>query len=138
MSYLMDTMVLSELRKKERAESVVNWFHSCRGVDLFLSVVTIGEIERGIQQQQRKNPDFAFKLTQWLDGILLHYSDRILPVNVRISRRWGQLSAKLGNSGADIIIAATALEHGLTIITRNKTHFMPTGVSLINHFDSGQ
>ena len=134
MSYLMDTMVLSELRKKDRSESVVNWFHSCRGVDLFLSVVTIGEIERGIQQQQRKNPDFAFQLTQWLDGILLHYSDRILPVNVRIARRWGQLSAKIGNSGADIIIAATAIEHGLTIVTRNKKHFLPTGVSVTNPF----
>ncbi len=134
MSYLIDTMVLSELRKKERSSSVTEWFQTCRGVDIFLSVVTIGEIERGIQQQQRINPDFAFELTKWLDGILLHYEDRILPVSVNISRRWGQLSARLGNSGADVLIAATALEHGLTIVTRNEKHFKPTGVLIVNPF----
>jgi len=134
MSYLIDTMVLSELRKKERSSSVTEWFQTCRGVDIFLSVVTIGEIERGIQQQQRINPDFAFELTKWLDGILLHYEDRILPVSVNISRRWGQLSARLGNSGADVLVAATALEHGLTIVTRNENHFKPTGVLIVNPF----
>ena len=135
MSYVMDTMILSELRKKERSENVVNWFHSCRGVDLFLSVVTIGEIERGILQQKRNDPDFAVTLSRWLDGILLHYADRILPLNIRIARRWGQLSAKLGNAGVDLIIAATAIEHGLTVVTRNKKHFSPTGVQVVNPFE---
>ena len=124
------------IRPSWRKSEKQYWFHSCRGVDLFLSVVTIGEIERGIQQQQQNNPDFASKLTQWLDGILLHYSDRIIPVDVRISSRWEKLSAQSGNAGADMIIAATAIEHGLTIVTRNKKHFTPTGVSVINPFDA--
>ena len=66
--------------------------------------------------------------------IILHYADRILPVNTRIARRWGQLSAQLGNAGADLIIAATAIEHGLTVVTGNKNHFTPTGVPVVNPF----
>ena len=134
MSYLIDTVVLSELRKKKRSENVVKWFSSIRGVDIFLSVVTIGEIERGIKQQQQTNSEFSLDLTKWLDGILLNYSDRIIPVSVNIARRWGELSAKIGNSGADILIAATALEHGLSVVTRNEKHFIPTGVSVVNPF----
>lgn len=134
MSYLIDTVVLSELRKKKRSESVVEWFRSTRGVDIFLSVVTIGEIERGVSQQQQVNPEFSQELTRWLDGILLYYGDRILPVSVNVARRWGELSAKIGNSGADILIAATALEHGLSVVTRNQRHFTPTGVHVVNPF----
>ena len=134
MSYLIDTVVLSELRKTNRSESVVNWFRSTRSVDIFLSVVTIGEIERGIKQQQRNNVEFSHKLAKWLDGILLHYTDRILPVSINVARRWGVLSAGIGNSGADILIAATALEHGLSVVTRNQRHFTPTGVPVVNPF----
>ena len=134
MSYLIDTVVLSELRKKNRSERVVNWFRSTRSVDIFLSVVTIGEIERGIKQQQRNNIEFSLELAKWLDGILLHYTDRILPVSINIARRWGTLSAEIGNSGADILIAATALEHGLSVVTRNQRHFTPTGVPVVNPF----
>ena len=134
MSYLIDTVVLSELRKKNRSESVVEWFHSARGVDIFLSVVTVGEIERGIIQQQQVNLEFSQELTKWLDGILLNYADRILPITVNIARRWGELSARIGNSGADILIASTALEHGLSVVTRNERHFIPTGVPVINPF----
>jgi predicted nucleic acid-binding protein len=134
MSYLIDTVVLSELRKKNRSERVVNWFRSTRSVDIFLSVVTIGEIERGIKQQQRNTIEFSQELAKWLDGILLHYTDRILPVSINIARRWGTLSAEIGNSGADILIAATALEHGLSVVTRNQRHFTSTGVPVVNPF----
>ncbi len=134
MSYLIDTVVLSELRKTNRSESVVNWFRSTRSVDIFLSVVTIGEIERGIKQQQRNNVEFSQELAKWLDGILLHYTDRILPISINVARRWGALSAEIGNSGADILIAATALEHGLSVVTRNQRHFTPTGVPVVNPF----
>lgn len=134
MSYLIDTVVLSELRKKKRSEKVVRWFNSARGVDIFLSVVTIGEIERGIKQQQQINLEFSLELTKWLDGTLLNYSDRIIPISVNIARRWGKLSAKIGNSGADILIAATALEHGLSVVTRNEKQFKQTGVPVVNPF----
>ena len=130
--YLIDTDVLSALRRRRRNPDVVRWIESQRMADLYISVVTVGEIERGIVQQQRYNPDFARDLTVWLDRILDWYGDRILPVDVATARRWGQLSAILGHDNTDLLIAATALEHGLTVATRNVRHFEPTGVSMVD------
>ncbi len=130
--YLIDTNVLSALRRRRRNPDVVRWIESQRMADLFISVVTVGEIERGIVQQQRHKPDFARDLSGWLDRILDWYGDRILPVNVATARRWGQLSAALGHDNTDLLIAATALEHGLTVATRNVRHFEPTGVAVVD------
>jgi predicted nucleic acid-binding protein len=132
MSFLIDTVVLSELRKKDRDENVVRWFKGISVIDLFLSVVTIGEVEKGIAGQKKKNPAFAKKLEDWLTTVLLHYSDRILPIDTSIARRWGRLSEELGHSGVDLLIAATALEHGLTVVTRNTRHFELTGASILD------
>lgn len=134
MSFLLDTVVISELRKRERSAAVVDWIGTAGSSALFLSVVTIGEIEKGIIGQRRVNPGFAATLTQWLELTLQRYADHILPVNVPIARRWGSLSGQLGHSGADLLIAATALEHGLTVATRNVRHFEPTGVEVVNPF----
>ncbi len=101
-------------------------------MDLFISVVTVGEIEQGVTQQQQQDVPFARDLGLWLDRVLGWYGDRILPVDVASARRWGQLSAALGHGGVDILIAATALEHGLTVVTRNVRHFEPTGVPVLN------
>jgi hypothetical protein len=98
--------------------------------------VTIGEIERGIEQQQRLNPEFAASLTAWLDVVLRTYEGRILPVDIAVARRWGRLSQQIGNRGLDLAIAATALEHGLTVVTRNVSDFERTGVSVLDPFDS--
>ena len=103
-----------------------------RTSDLYLSVVTVGEIERGIVQQRKHDPSFAKELSLWFDRVLAWYSDRILLVDVATARRWGQLSATLGHDGADLLIAATALEHGLTVVTRNVRDFEPTGVPTVN------
>ena len=130
--FLLDTDVLSALRRRERNPEIVRWVQEQRTTDLFISVVTVGEIERGITQQQRQDPAFARDLGLWLDRVLGWYGDRILAVDVASARRWGQLSATFGHSGADLLIAATALEHGLTVVTRNVRHFEPTGVHVIN------
>ncbi|ACL73164.1 type II toxin-antitoxin system VapC family toxin [Thioalkalivibrio sulfidiphilus] len=132
--YLLDTVVLSELRRKERDPGVVDWVAAQRSTDLFLSVVTIGEVERGIMRQQTKNAVFASALAEWLDIVLKFYSDRILPVDTAVARRWGRLSAELGNDGAELLISATAHEYGLTVVTRNVRHFEPTGVQVVNPF----
>ena len=112
----------------------MRWLDAQRTVDLHLSVVAIGEVERGITQQRRRNPAFAEELGRWLDRVLGWYGDRILPVTLPMTRRWGQLSATLGHGGADLLIAATALEHGLMVVTRNTSHFEPTGVRVLNPF----
>ena len=132
--YLLDTVVLSELRKRTRDRHVVTWFGSVESSDLYLSTITVAEIERGIARQQSANPDFARDLAGWLDTLLAAYGDHVLPLTVGIARRWGRLSAQIGNDELDLAIAATALDHGLTVVTRNIAHFEPTGVALLNPF----
>lgn len=133
--FLIDTVVLSELRKRQRDPGVVAWVGRQRTANLFISVVSIGEIERGIARQRVNDPGFAEALAAWLDSVLALYSDRILPFELGAARRWGQLSAALGNHSADLMIAATALEHGLTIVTRNVADFDPTGVATLDPFN---
>jgi len=130
--YLLDTMVLSELRKKERNPGVTAWLTDKSDHELYVSVVSIGEIARGVAQQDRQDKEFARSLRQWLDKLLLLYSERVLPVDIPIAKKWGELSVQAHNSGADILLAATAFEHKLTVITRNEKHFIQTGVKTIN------
>jgi toxin FitB len=132
--FLIDTVTLSELRRRERDAKVVKWFKRQRAADLFLSVISIGEIERGIARQRAIDPAFAGALADWLDRVLTLYGERVVPFDLRSARRWGALSAVLGNDSADLMIAATALEHGLTVVTRNVSHFEPSGVAVINPF----
>jgi predicted nucleic acid-binding protein len=132
---LLDTVVISELRKRQPSPTLLAWFQRNNDSDLFLSVVSIGEIERGIEKKRHTEPEFADALSQWLERLLYLYGDRILPVSSSIARRWGALSARLGHDGADLLIAATALTHGLKVATRNVRHFVPSGVETINPFD---
>ena len=130
--FLIDTNVLSALRRRERSPEIFNWISSQRRMDLYLSVVTLGEIERGIAQQERRDPEFAGKLAAWLNSVIGLYGGRILAVDLSTARRWGRLSDEIGNKGEDLLIAATALEHDLTVVTRNIKHFERTGVKVLN------
>ena len=130
--FLIDTVVLSELRLRQRDPGVVAWISGQRQEDCFLSVVSIGEIERGIARKRTNDAAFASQLAGWLDQLLRLYGDRLLPVDVGVARRWGQLCVGIGHDGADLLIAATALERGLTVVTRNLRHFSPTGVQTFN------
>lgn len=132
--YLLDTVILSELRKRDRDPRVVDWVQSVEPADLFLSAITVGEIELGVEKQRKANPAFADELGRWLDLLLQAYHDRILPLDTAVARRWGRLAGKLGNKSLDLAIAATALEHGLTVATRNVSDFAPTGVSTLDPF----
>jgi toxin FitB len=135
--YLLDTVVLSELRKspRRRNPNVVSWLASVSPDELFISAISIGEIERGIERQRSVDPAFAAALAEWLDVVLRNYGERILPLGVDIARRGGRLSAQIGNNGIDLAIAATALEHGLTIATRNVSDFAATGAALLDPFE---
>jgi predicted nucleic acid-binding protein len=136
--YLLDTVTISELRRRKRDQSVVAWIERQRPTDLFLSVISIGEIERGISRQRMADPDFAAILAAWLDRLISLYGAQILPFDLQTARRWGTLSATLGNDSADLMIAATALEHGLAVVTRNVTDFAPSGVRVLNPFSRGK
>jgi hypothetical protein len=128
-SYLLDTDVLSLLRRQERHPALVAWLQSVAPSALYLSTITLGEVERGIEQQRAVNADFALALARWLEHLLERFQHALLPVSAPIARRWGRLSYQVGHSGADLLIAATALEHGLTVVTRNVHHFAPRGVA---------
>jgi hypothetical protein len=133
--YLLDTVVFSELYKRNRHPAFMQWLSETREEVLFLSTVTMGEVERGVERQRSRDPAFAEALLGWLERSLDSYRDRILPVTTAVARRWGRLSARIGHEGADLFIAATALEHGLTVATRNVRHFIPTGVAVENPFE---
>jgi predicted nucleic acid-binding protein len=135
--FLIDTVTLSELRRRQRDGGVVAWFARQRTSDLFLSAISVGEIERGIAQQRATDPAFAGSLADWLETILALYGERVLSFDVQTARRWGALSAALGNESADLMIAATALERGLTVVTRNVSDFEPTGVAILDPFSRG-
>lgn len=132
--YLLDTDVLSELRKRKRNPNVAKWIGAAADSDLHLSAITIAEIERGIEQQKKPDPTFANDLSVWLEFTLRAFGERILPLTTNIARRWGRLAAQIGNTELDLAIAATALEHGLTVVTGNTKHFQRTGVKLLNPF----
>ena len=131
---LLDTVVLSELRKTRPSAKVLAWLKKQQADQLFISVVSLGEIERGIAKARKTDAAFAQSLTVWLEDLVLLYSDRILAVSAPMARRWGRLSAELGHDGADLLIAATALEQGLVVATRNVRHFKPSGVDVVNPF----
>lgn len=131
---LLDTAILSELSRCQPSAEVVNWLESLRDSEIFLSVVSIGEIERGLEKNPAASSDFSASLTRWIEDLLRLYGDRILPVTPAISRCWGGLAAQLENADADLLIAATALAHGLQVATPNAGHFAPMGIDVINPF----
>jgi toxin FitB len=133
--YLLDTMVLSESIKRRPAPRVIAWLRGVAAADAFVSVLSIGEIERGIARARRQSDPFADQLMAWLGEILTAYGDRILVADVAVARRWGRLCEAIGHAGTDLLIAATALEHGLTVVTRNRRHFEPTQVAIFNPYE---
>jgi hypothetical protein len=132
--YLLDTVSFSEFFKRRQHPGFASWVGNKTEDMLFLSTLTVGEIERGIEGQRHRNPAFAEALHAWLDRSIENYGDRILPLTTSVARRWGRLGVMIGHSGVDLLIAATALEHGFTVATRNVRHFAPTGVPVENPF----
>jgi toxin FitB len=136
--YLIDTNVVSETRKKERANpGVVRFFDrvATSGEPVYLSVVSVGELRRGVELiRHRGAPDHAKRLDAWLTLILDQYGDNILPFDADAAQVWGRLRVPSPGNELDKQIAAIALINDLTVVTRNTVDFEGTGVKLINPF----
>ncbi|MFV0299855.1 MAG: type II toxin-antitoxin system VapC family toxin [Paracoccus sp. (in: a-proteobacteria)] len=132
--FILDTTVVSAAHRPDRAPQLAAWLADKAEADLFISVITLAEIERDIQRQQRGNPGIAADLRDWLDRSLLIFSDRLLPFGAEDARIWARLSQQIGHDRAGLMIAATALHHGATVVTDKMADFAPTGVALVNPF----
>jgi predicted nucleic acid-binding protein len=134
---LLDTNVVSELRKPTRDPHVARWARTLPRNDTFLSVVTVQEIELGLLLKERRDPEQGAVLRAWFDRVLSEYDGRILPVDVPVARRAATLHVPDPRPEHDALIAATALVHGLTVATRNTGDFEALGVGLVNPWQGG-
>lgn len=136
--YLLDTDVISELRKGDAANAGVRaFFKSIKRskAAVYLSVITVGELRTGIERIRRRNDDAqAAKLERWLYSVLSHYEECILPVDTTVAQVWGRLRVPLRENPLDKLIAATALVYGLCVVTRNTVHFSATGAEVVDPF----
>lgn len=134
--YILDTNLISELRKARSGKvnaGVVRWADNTGAALMFLSVITVQEIEAGVLRAERRDAAQGAVLRAWFEQqVLPAFAGRILPVDVRVARRCGQLQAEKPRPAGDALIAATALEHGMTVVTRNVADFEPMGVKLLN------
>lgn len=133
MSYLIDTNVISELRKGPRCDdAVATWWRSIDAGDVYLSVLTIGEIRRGIESVRRRDSQAAAALESWLHRVAEDHQDRILPITRDIAEEWGRLAVPDPLPVIDGLLAATAKLRGLTLVTRNVADVARTRISTLN------
>jgi len=135
MPFLLDTNVLSELRKGVRCDARVSrWARSTLDHRHAISVLSLGEIRKGIEILRRKAPRQCPAFERWINRLETDYAQDVLPISPEIADRWGRLMAGRTLPVIDSLIAATALEHGLTVATRNTGDFSQTGVAVVNPF----
>ena len=135
MTYLLDTNVISELRRPRPHPGVLEWWNEVPAGRLYVSSLTIGELRRGVGRLQARNDDVqAQRLADWLDGLAQQFADRVLAVDTVIAEIWGRLPQHRPIPAVDGLIAATALRHDLTVVTRNVRDFLATGVTVVDPF----
>jgi toxin FitB len=132
LQYLLDTNILSETRKKQANERVMSFLSAAEPSALFISVLSLGELRKGVALKTRSDADAAKLLGAWVDGLEFSFGERILGVDAAIARQWGELSAQRSRPIVDTLLAATALVHKLTLVTRNISDVHDLGVKLLD------
>lgn len=136
MKYLIDTNVFSEIQRGIACdERVHSWWESCKPQDLFLSVLVIGEVQRGISKLEREDPRCAREYQRWLNSGLQLFAGRILSIDIRVASLWGKITSGRSLPVIDSLLAATALCHNMVLVTRNVRDVQDTGVQFLNPFE---
>ncbi len=136
MAYLLDTNVVSELRKRKPNPHVLAWYKGQRRAEAFISTLVAGEIRQGIERVRSRDTVQAETLDRWLAGLLTAYRDRVLPLTVEVADAWGRMNASSAPLPAiDGLMAATAQVHRLILVTRNVTDVARAGVPIVNPFE---
>jgi len=137
MGFLLDTNILSELRKGTRChERVWRWRQRVALEEIFISVLVVGEVRQGIEKLRPKDPRTAGHLEKWLHDVENIYAERILPITIGICDQWGRISPQTPLPAIDALLAATAIYHRLTLVTRNTRDVARTGAACLNPFTS--
>ena len=135
MTYLLDTSVVCELRKRQPDAHVLAWYGGIASAELFISVLTIGEIRLGIERLRRKDATQADLLEQWLRGLQVTYADHIVDVDTGIADQWGRLNVPDPLPVINSLLAASARTREWTLVTRNTADLARCGIPVVNPFD---
>ncbi len=137
MTYLVDTNVLSELRKRQPDPGVVMWFGEVPSERMSVSVLVLGEIRRGVELLRSRDLPRSLRLQEWLEDLEELFGERVLPVSGQVAEAWGRLDTRRGLPTVDGLLAATALVHGLTVVTRDRRSFERAGVAFLDPWAAG-
>jgi hypothetical protein len=132
LQYLLDTNILSETRKKQTDERVISFLSAVEPSALYISVLTLGELRKGVALKRRSDTDVAKKIAAWVDGLEFSFGDRILGINAATAKLWGELSARRPRPVIDTLLAATAIVHELTFVTRNTSDVQDIDLKLLD------
>jgi hypothetical protein len=135
-NYLIDTNVISEIRRGTKCDAnVAAWWESVDDADIYLSVLVLGEIRKGVERARLNDPAQARALEKWLTTLVQSYGEQILPIDQAVADEWGRMSAKRPVSTIDALLAATAKVHGMTLVTRNTSDVDDLGAEVVNPFE---
>jgi toxin FitB len=135
-NYQIDTNIISEVRKGAKCDRhVAAWYESIADVDIYLSVLVLGEIRKGIERARPNDPAQARALEKWLTDVIKSFGERILPIDQVVADEWGRMSVKRPLSTIDALLAATAKTHGMTLATRNIADVVDLGTDVLNPFE---
>ena len=137
MTFLIDTNIISELRKGDRADpAVATWWNGVDEDDLWLSPLVLGEIRKGVELVRQRDPGKAEALEAWLADVNSHFGDRVLPIDTAVAEQWGMINAIRPVPVIDALLAATAKANGLILVTRNVADVAGLGVDVLNPFEA--